>query len=314
MGTIFSTLRAEAERVSEANMLAMADAKGRGSSVADHYSGQTLKSRLEVGGLALSGGSMIGLIGVALANQAAVLGTSGLLASASTALAGLGAVTLGTAVLPVATVATLGAAVTGLTIAAVGKVLSVDHERGADIEEAIQRGDNRLLRSLGRDSLGLKDWLKGAQQVLFKGIKQQFFGEKEPEADRILKNDARLEYELDDLFSNTPDESLRARNELVNEIAGEIWDSHGVVVDDSALHEALGRTRDGVTNIGKVVAVDQERGLVIQSIGRGRATVHSLDGFDKMPQVGEELTLSYQQGVMRLSRGHASERQFGVSR
>lgn len=300
MKDIFGRLRLEAERVSEANKLMLLNTRVRdGWDLVDKYSGLAAQQKVAAGGVALSAGSLVGMMGVAMANQAAALGTSTLLGTASTALAGLGTVAVGATVLPVATVATLGASVTGIAILAASKLMRVDNEKGFAFEEAIRGRDGEGLKSLAKQDIGAMDWIKGARNFLVGSIKQQFFGERAQAVSVQNKHDAMLEYECEDLFANSLEESKLGKQALVEKISSEIWDQHGVVVTDDKIHGCLGKTRDTEVAHGKILSVDKERGLVLQSIGRGQATVHSLKDFSKIPQIGAEMTISYRGGQMR---------------
>ena len=297
---IFKSLRAEAERASQANLMLMAELDDlQLDRVADKVSGRSLQAGVSLFGAGMSAGSLVGLMGMAVANQAAALGTGGFLASASTALAGLGTVALGAGVLPVATVVALGAAVTGIAVIGASKLLPINHEKGAAVANAILDGDRAELSNIARESPSAVDWLQGAKAVLFKGNAERLLGQDAPEADRALRPDAALFYDMADLFAASEQESARSRGDLVEQIAGEIWEKTGTHVDLDSIHSSLAKTRDQVTNVGKIVDVDKERGLVIQSLGRGRATVHLLADFPTPPKVGSDISVSYMRGAMQ---------------
>jgi len=297
MTGMFERLRAEAERVSEANKMALLHTKGRGNlDLVDKFSGRAAQQRIQTGGILVSAGSFLGMAGAAMANQAAALGASGLLATASTAMAGLGTVAVGSAVLPVATVATLGASVAGLAVVAASKLMRVNMDKGFAFADALQQGDKAQLRSLAKTNLGLGDWIKGARNLLVNSFKQQ----SNVDANRELPArtyDAAFEYEMEDLFGDAEDSRL-GKQALVEQVASEIWDTHGIVVTDDKVHACLGKARGNDSTYGKILGIDKDRGVVIQSIGRGQATIHNLKDFSVEPQLGAEMMVSYRSGQM----------------
>ncbi|TXI24247.1 MAG: hypothetical protein E6Q67_03235 [Roseateles sp.] len=310
MGDFFKRLRVEAERASQANLIMLAERqRGKWTShdLSDQFSGRRMQQRLEVGGLALSASSVVALMGVAVANQAAALGTSAMLASASTALASLGTVAAGTAVLPVAPVVALGTAVVGLAIHLGGKLLPVDHEKGSDFAAALRLVDKTSLTALGSRYVGVASWLQGLKRQIFDRRKEQVCGEVPVEKAAQVRIhmeasvDAWARYQLADLFSESPDEARREQAAIIERLVEEMWLHHDVTIDPLQAHAALDGVQDVVTT-GQVVAVDRERGLVLQTIGDGRVTLHVLRDFDEPPVVGDHLTLTYEGG--RLIQGH----------
>lgn len=297
MKGMFERLRVEAERVSEANKMVLLNTKSRGNvDLVDKFSGRAAQGKIQAGGVLVSAGSFLGLAGAAMANQAAALGASGLLATASTAMAGLGTVAVGSAVLPVATVATLGASVAGLAVVAASKLMRVNMERGFAFADALQHGDKEQLQSLAKNDLGLGDWIKGARNLLVNSFKQQSNGE----ATRDLSTNAcevAFEYEMEDLFGDV-EEARLGKQALVERVASEIWDKHGIVVTDDKVHACLGKTRGNDSTYGKILGIDKDRGVVIQSIGRGQATIHNLKDFAVEPKLGTEMMISYRSGQM----------------
>lgn len=313
--SIFKSLRTEAERASQANLMLMAELKGEKlDRVSDKVSGRSLQDGVALLGAGVSAGSLLGLVGMAAANQAAALGTGGLIASASTALASLGTVAVGVGVLPVATVTALGAAVTGIAVVALSKMLPVNHEKGAAVVSAIRDGDRDQLSDFGRESPRAVDWLKGARALFFKSNSERLLGDQAPHAERAVRPDASLFYDMADLFSGSEQESLRNRQAFVEKLAGEIWEKTGAHVDFEALHSGLGKTRDEVTTVGRVVNVDKQRGLVVQSLGRGRATVHLLSDFANPPKVGSDISVSYKRGAMQFPQRAMNGPEAGVGR
>ena len=71
----------------------------------------------------------------------------------------------------------------------------------------------------------------------------------------------------------------------------------GLKLDSVKVSQMLegGRTPDGLS-IGKVVGIDRRLGLVYQSLGQGRGTVHRIDTLSKLPEVGEVATISFKNG------------------
>lgn len=98
------------------------------------------------------------------------------------------------------------------------------------------------------------------------------------------------------LGSNQPNVVERLAAEVLN--AGKQF---GIQMDNVKIAQLLegGRTPDGMY-IGKVVGVDDRLGLVYQSLGQGKGTVHRLDTLSKMPVIGEvaEITVKNGRGVI----------------
>lgn len=91
-------------------------------------------------------------------------------------------------------------------------------------------------------------------------------------------------------------------------ISADIFKRHDVVVAHSELSSCLGRDRKNACFSGPILEVDQDRGLVLQSMGRRQATVHLLKDFPEIPQVGSNMDITYRQGEFStkqpdLSRG-----------
>ncbi|KWW32392.1 hypothetical protein AU374_05992 [Cupriavidus metallidurans] len=298
MSGMFERLRAEAERASAANKMALLHTKSRGNlDLVDKFSGRAAQQRIQTGGILVSAGSFLGMAGVAMANQAAAMGASGLLASASTAMAGLGTVAVGTTVLPAVTVAALGASVAGLAVVAASKLMRVNMDKGYAFADALQQGDKEQLQSLGKTNIGLGDWIKGARSLLVNSFKQQSNLEAKRDVPAAKTYDAAFEYEMEDLFGDAEDSRL-GKQGLVDRVASEIWDKHGIVVTDDKVHACLGKARGNDSTYGKILGIDKDRGLVIQSIGRGQATIHNLKDFAVEPKLGAEMMVSYRSGQM----------------
>lgn len=76
--------------------------------------------------------------------------------------------------------------------------------------------------------------------------------------------------------------------------------SYGLKLDTVKVSQMLegGRTPDSLS-IGKIMGIDQRLGLVYQSLGQGKGTVHRIDTLSKLPEVGEVATINFKNG-----RGH----------
>jgi hypothetical protein len=311
---MMKNLRKEAERASEANSLMLVHSRKQGWDLVDKVSGQTTQNMVRNSGLGMGMGGVIGLMGVAMANQAAALGAAGLLSTASTAMATLGSVAIGSAVLPVATVAVLGTAVAGLALVGVSQFMKVDYEKAAQVESALKSNDRDTLAKIGREDVGIKDWLKGVGSVAVKLMRGQYLGSSGKSIEAEALGDASLDYELEDLFSTTVEQTKQAQAQLVEKISGDIYDRLGVVVTDDKLHACLGKTRNHGVSCGKILEVDTKTGLVIQSSGRGQATVHNLKDFKSVPLVGKDITVSYKGGAMQEPQEQGQSRFNGVGR
>jgi hypothetical protein len=303
MSEMFNRLRGEAELASQANLMMLAERhRGSTNDLADRFSGRQLKQRLETGGLALGAGSVVALMGVAMANQAAALGTSAMLASASTALAGLGTIAIGTATLPVAPLVALGAAVTGLALHLGSKLLPVDLEKGSSFVSALTLLDKTQLTALGSRYVGVASWLKGLKQQIFVGREEKSFADFPPQQvaqlEQVQRVDSWVKYQIADLFGSDSEESRREQAAIVEGIGEAMWLNHDVEIDRDQVHAALDGSQDGET-VGSVIAVDQERGLVVQDVGGGKVVLHVLKDFSESPKIGESISVVYEGGKLR---------------
>ena len=322
-------LRKEAEKVSGANYMLMADSHNINSRLMDQVSGKDIQEKTKVAGVVMGAGGICGIFGLAMANQAAAFGTVGLLSSASTAFAGLGTIAVGTAVLPFATVAVLGVAVAGIATFGISQLMPVDINSGLNASEAAQANDREALYQLGRQNVGMSDWLRGAKNLVVKSLRENFLGdrslvieaplqatekqvqvaEKKAQAADLAKSGDALDlYELEGLLSNSLEESMKGQQGIVDLVAGDVWEKLGAVIPDDEIHKCLGGTRNNDTFQGKILDVDLKTGLVIQSLGRGRATVHNLRDFEKTPQVGQDASISYKSGKMQRPKDLGNER------
>lgn len=308
MSGMFTRLREEAERASASNKMALFHTKQRqGLDAVSKFSGQSARTKMTVGGLGLSMGSYLGMMGIGIANQAATIGSAGVLSSASTALAGLGTVTLGTAVLPVATVVALGGAVAGIAILGASRLMNVDRSKGFALQRTLEEGDLKKFQALSNDSLGLKDWFSGAKSLLVSAFQRDAQKKMEiPENIKEIGNPQSLddkvfsiEYELVDLYGESPEKNQQRKQEIASQLGEKIWKEHNIVVTEDKIHSAFEGTRGNSDSYGKIIGIDKGQCLVIQSTGRGQATVHNLLDFGVMPKIGAEMMISYRGGQMR---------------
>ena len=319
-------LRAEAEKVSGANCAMLANLKGKAVyGIEDKISGQSLKNKTFISGMGAGMGGIIGLIGVGMANQAAGMAAAGVsgmvgtsaLAGASTALAGLGTIAVGSAVLPVATVVTLGAAAAGLVVMGISGLMNVNHQKGSDFLNAALANDRSTLSKFGAQDVGISDWLKGAKNLVVKSFRESFNGvsagldgrsasvndlpgQALGQDDTYLnKDNVIFDYELADLFSDSFEDSVTSKQKIVDGIAGAAWDELGVVITDDKIHDCLAGTRRDMACSGKILNVNLKTGLVTQSLGRGQAIVHNLKDFQQVPVVGQDANIVYRGGKVQ---------------
>lgn len=324
--TVMQGLRAEAERVGQSNYLMLANEplKDKGS-IKNRVSGNEKKDRQTVMASILSVGGITGMMGVAVANQAAALGTGAVLTKASAALMGLGSVAIGSAAIPVVTVATLGAAAVGAVLLITSQTMRVDYAKGARVAEAVMKNDLEALKMEGAQRLTTGNWLKGTANYLMKAIREIVPGQSpyvqsiendtvqsHPQNIERRKDDLRLQYFVEDVFSSSVSEGELAKEALIENVADKIWQKHGLVADAEQIKSCLESAPQSRQFVGNVIEVDKESGLVYQSMGRGRVAVHHISDFAKTPEVGKMLEVSYKNGVMQNDKGpnqtHAIER------
>ena len=322
-------LRSEAEKVSGSNyerLLVTLSQKDRGWGYVSQVTGENSAEKMQLGGAFLATGGVVGIMGLAAANQAAgimVAGASGLagtsaLASISAALAGLGTVTVGATILPVATVVVLGAAVIGIVAMAVGKAMPIDFNKGHVVGRALQNNDVGALNQIGRDNVGISDWLKGAKNLVASSLKNRFSGaeltpsfEKSDLAAAGKSNALNVwnNYHISDLFDYD-----EGKQKLVDRIGDVALAKFGVVLDPIKTHEALSQSRGNESFSGKVLAVNEKSGLVLLSSGRGGASVHNLRDFANVPEIGKHADISYKQGKMQSGKEQSKERDSALTR
>lgn len=318
-------LRNEAEKVSASNyerLLTTVSAKDKNFGYLHDVSGKARADRTLFSGGILGATGIVGIIGLAAANQAAglaVAGVSGLagtsaLAGISTALAGLGTVAVGATVLPVATVAALGAAVAGIVVMAVGKAMPVDFDKGREVGQALKNEDKEALGQFGRDHVGISDWLKGAKNLVVNSLKDRFAGEKSIESPVKSASPAGLDASgvgspapngdkpanaFDDYYISDLFDYPEGKQKLVDRIGEAALFKFDVILDPAKTHEALNQSRGNVSFSGKILAVNEKSGLVLMSSGRGGASVHNLRDFGQTPVIGQITDISYKQGKIQ---------------
>ncbi|HEX7645807.1 MAG TPA: hypothetical protein VF450_00190 [Noviherbaspirillum sp.] len=270
LANIIGKLREEAEKTSMTNAALLAHWKGE-EKTAYIESGQASKDRIKALGLGSGMAGVMGIMLVAASNQAAALGTSAMLASVSTALAGLGTVAVGGTVLPAATVITLGVAAAGLAVTAVNELRSVDWGKGIETARALS---DRYERNAALDpngpskEVGLKNWVMGVKNMLVDGIKTAV---------------ARIREGNDTQNITTPEQSsLAAAKDFMrsSKLVEEAVNTNQGQYTGQVLFESAGH-------------VVQDRGRSSAAIHeKARLAVHGIEGF----KVGKSLRVKYQQG------------------
>lgn len=110
--------------------------------------------------------------------------------------------------------------------------------------------------------------------------------------------------------SNRPAEAAPvnapARRDPVAEIVRSA-DTMGIQVNPAKVASLL---QTGIVpnekHVGRVVGVDRELGLVYQELGRGTGTVHLMDSLSRIPAVGENISVSYKDGLGLVAGRQAS--------
>lgn len=316
-GTAMQGLRAEAERIGQSNYLMLANGPLKEkAAIANRVSGSEKKNQQTVMASILSAGGITGMMGVAVANQAAALGTGAVLAKASAALMGLGSVAIGSAAIPVVTVATLGAAAVGAVLLITSQTMGIDYDKGARVAEAVMKNDLEALKAEGAQRLTAGNWLKGTVSYLMKAIRENVSRQSphlqsiendtvqsHPQNNKRHKDDLRLQYFVEDVFSTSVSEGELAKEALIENVSDQIWQKHGLVADAEQIKSCLESAPQSRSFVGNVIEVDKESGLVFQSMGRGRVAVHHISDFSKTPEVGKMLEVSYKNGAMQGNKG-----------
>lgn len=87
-------------------------------------------------------------------------------------------------------------------------------------------------------------------------------------------------------------------------------DTMGIQVDPAKVASLL---QTGIVPnqkyVGRVIGIDRELGLVYQELGRGTGTVHLMDSLSRTPTVGENISVSYKDGLGLVAGRQASRSQ-----
>lgn len=94
-------------------------------------------------------------------------------------------------------------------------------------------------------------------------------------------------------------------------LGGEIFKRHHVVVSLTEMRDCMTDSRRNAGYSGRILEIDDANGLVVQSMGRGQATVHKLAHFPERPQLGEYADVHYREGGLSV---HCPEPSQGISR
>lgn len=173
--SFFSKLRQAAEQVSvaNANLLAQKE-RGVHGDLAYRASGLQDKERVQAVGAALGVSGIVGVFGVALANQAAELGGSTVLIKAANALAELGTVAVQGSALPVDLVTAVGAGVVGVVVLGVSKAMRSDFGKGLNFERAVHAGNTGAIEAFARTHVSFGSWLQGAANTVLDAVHKGF--------------------------------------------------------------------------------------------------------------------------------------------
>lgn len=102
----------------------------------------------------------------------------------------------------------------------------------------------------------------------------------------IIANDARVDYLL-----AFPEDAAQQMEAIIDVAIVK----HHLLLTPKEVGLCFARGKDG-QQIGTVVDVDLDRGLVLQSIGQGRGALHCISDLGKVPEVGEVLDVRYHAG------------------
>lgn len=89
------------------------------------------------------------------------------------------------------------------------------------------------------------------------------------------------------------------RADVLN-IGTDIYKRLHMVVSPRDITDCVDGLRTNASFSGKILEVDQERGLVVQSLGRQQATVHRLGDFEQAPVAGKNMDIKYRDGKVAL--------------
>ncbi len=139
---------------------------------------------------------------------------------------------------------------------------------------------NDLLGATQEAFLGVTDWAKR------QGLQGLFSGLKSGSDVVIIKNDARVDYLL-----AFPD----AAAEQVEALIDTAIVKHQLLLTPKDVVLCFARSKEGQA-LGKVVDVDVDKGLVLQSVGKGRGALHCIADLGRVPKIGEMLDVVYRAG------------------
>lgn len=136
--------------------------------------------------------------------------------------------------------------------------------------------------------------LAGATQDAFRGVVDwaqkhgigAFLPNLAEEKVLIIANDARVDYLL-----AFPDEAAQQVEAIIDVAIVK----HHLLLTPKEVGLCFARGKEG-QQIGKVVDVDLNRGLVLQSVGQGRGALHCISDLGKVPEVGDVLDVRYRAG------------------
>jgi hypothetical protein len=314
-----AALKKEAEKVNEANLIMLQ----KSNKSVEVMSGAALKENIGNSGAAIATTGAAGIWTIAASNAAAAnlaagIGTTGMMSTLSTTLMGLGTVGVGAAAIPVATVIAVGALTVGGTLLLASKLLKVDYEKAFNIE-------NNHIDEI-RGSTGIGDWIKGAKNIVVRGIKDVFISKdivppevavlKDTAATKILDrvDKANSFNVFDDYDVSDHLDYQKGKDKLVDRIVMLAASKFGVNLDPEQTHKALGQSRGDAAYSGKILAVNEVSGLVLQSTGRGHATIHNLRDFANIPEVGQDINVIYKGGQLLAGKVMEHERTASLGR
>ena len=119
----------------------------------------------------------------------------------------------------------------------------------------------------------------------------------------IIPNDARVDYLL-----AFPDDAAEQVEQLIDVAIVK----HNLLLTPQEVGLCFARGKEGL-QLGKVVDVDLDKGLVLQSVGRGRGALHCIADLGRVPEVDEMLEVNYRAGKAT-ERGRAEEMETGRGR
>lgn len=163
----FSKLKQQAQEVSKAEALVLANKQYAPHVLASKASGEAKRDGFRNAGLGLGIGGVLSLVGVGAATQAGVLGGPAALVAASKAVAALGTVTAFGAAMPVASVAALGVAVAGVSALAVSTVMKPDFGKGIEFQRAVANNDLETVSRIASKNISIGSWIKGTGKAVF---------------------------------------------------------------------------------------------------------------------------------------------------